>query len=329
MTSPRRRLRDSSSLGQLIAASAPPAATITTGVVTVDSTTGATTLTVGGIRQTSVLWSDVPPGSGDNVLVIQQGGTTIVLGPVNGAPRPLVGTVTTIPAGSKTVVITLLSGATANADFVASYTPTVADKVYLAWTGNTPIIVGLVGTTAGSGAGTGAGGTGGLTPPPSSGTSGTSTFPAVAVGTYRTSDGWRTDANGDVIQGDAPGTSDDNAGAWFYGGRIAASLAGVTVTGASLWLGRTSGGTFAAQNLNLQRVTNDTQPTGPLSFTGSVTTIGVAVGQSGQFGIPVALAQALITSGGSLGISGSSPYMRMFGLSKSGQAGTITINWSR
>ena len=65
-----------------------------------------------------------------------------------------------------------------------------------------------------------------------------------------------------------------------------------------------------------------------MTFTGSATGASVAVGQTGWFGIPASMGQDLVNNGGSLGIR-NSPYMRMYGLSKSGMAGALRLYWRR
>jgi len=122
-----------------------------------------------------------------------------------------------------------------------------------------------------------------------------------------------------------------NDGAWFYNGRIRSSLAGVIVTAARIWLSRTGGGTSAAQTVHLFRVTNDKQPGGDVTFDGATThDVSLAVGQSGWFALPVAFAQTLVDSGGSIGIKApSGPYVRLLGLKNSGQAATLQITWRR
>jgi len=165
-------------------------------------------------------------------------------------------------------------------------------------------------------------------PPPPPATAGVNTFPALSVGTYRS--GWRTDDNGDVIQGTAPGFSGLNEGAWFYHGQIRNTLGGATVTGAEIFLGRTSGGVFAAQACHMYRVTNDSRPGGALTFGSGPHDASLPVNTSGWFTFSTSIAQELVDSGGSVGIKApSGPYMRMFGLSKSGSAGALRIYWRR
>lgn len=295
---------------------------LTTGIVTeVSGLLGHVSVSIGGRVIEDVLTvTGYSPNRGDPVAVLRTPQLLLVLGGT-GLPLPPVGVVTTVPVGSPTITVTA-AGTAYPVRFVQTYTPTVADQVYILWPGTdaSGLVLGKVGTTSPPPAPTAP------PPPPGGGSTGTTTFTATGVGTYRS--GWRSDDNGDVIQGTAPTYPGANEGAWFYSGQPRGTLAGATVTAAEIWLGRADGGVFASQTANLQRVGNDTRPGGALTFTGSATGVGLAVGQTGWFSIPTSLAQSLVDSGGSIGIR-NSPYMRMYGLSKSGSAGALRISWRR
>lgn len=319
---------DRGNLAQQIAArTAQPGARLAVGVVTaVDSAGNATVNTRGGAR--SGLLTLAPVATGDSVLIATQDGVSWILGPA-AQSLPTSGTVSAVPTNSYTVPVATASG-TISAAFTAAYTPTVNDTVLLAWVGSQAVILGKRGQTgAPSGSSSGA-----PTPapgaPPAAPTSGTSVFPAVDSGSYRASTGgWRTDANGNVIQYEysSEGISD---GAWFYGGRIHSTLAGCAVVSAAIWLARAQGGVFAAQPAHITRITNDVRPAGDVTFdAGNEWDIDLAVGQSGWFVLPNSFGQALIDSGGSIGIRGVAPYMRLYGLPNSGMAGAVQIAWQR
>lgn len=287
----------------------------------VSAALGHITVVIGGNPIRNVLTvTGYSPNLGDAVAVLRAGQVVLALGGV-GYPLPPRGVVASVPVGSPTIVVTA-AGKNYSLPFLSTYSPAVSDQVYLLWPGTSRagLVLGKVGTTAAPPAPTPP------PPPPGAGSSGVTTFQATGVGTYRS--GWRNDDNGDVIQGVYSGYPGDNEGAWFYSGQVRNTLAGATVTGIEIWLGRTSGGTFASQTANLYRVTNDTRPGGALTFSGSSTGVGLAVNQSGWFALPTSLGQDLVNSGGSIGIKGS-PYMRLFGLSKSGQAGALRISWRR
>jgi hypothetical protein len=263
------------------------------------------------------------PMPGDPVVVLRQGQVITVIGPHLPA-YPTKCTVSALPDVTTDLVLVTVPGfGTRRLPFLASYTPQVSDLVEVLWRGglDSGLILGEVGDAVAA------------APPPSPPTAppggsqeGTSTFTAVGVGTYR--GGWRTDDNGDVIQGVAPGFAGANEGAWFYGNQPHSTLNGATVTGVSIWLGRTQGGVFGAQTANLQRVNHSFRPPGGMTFTGSVSGVALAVGQEGWFSLPTSLGQDLVNNGGSIGIR-NSPYMRMYGLSKSGMAGALRISWRR
>lgn len=259
----------------------------------------------------------------DPVVVLRHGSRITVLSAIV-PPYPPRGTVQALPDVSTDLVnVTVAGFGNVRLPFMGNYTPAVSDLVQILWRGTlqSGLILGEVGD-----ADVVLPPSSPPTAPPSGPSSGTTTFTATGVGTYRS--GWRNDDNGDVIQGTAPGYPGANEGAWFYSGHIRGTLGGATVTGAEIWLGRGEGGVFASQTANLQRVAHDTRPGGAMTFTGSVTGVGLAVGQSGWLAIPTALAQSLVDSGGSIGVKGS-PYMRLHGLSRSGSAGALRISWRR
>lgn len=259
----------------------------------------------------------------DPVVVLRHGSRLTVMGALV-PPYPSRGTVQALPDVTTDLVsITVTGFGNVRLPFLDSYTPVVSDLVQILWRGtlNSGLVLGKIGNADA------------FRPPssppsapPAGPAEGTTTFVAIGVGTYRS--GWRTDDNGDVIQGVAPGFAGNNEGAWFYGNAPYSSLLGATVTGCQIWLGRTAGGVYAAQTCNLQRVNHPTRPPGAMTFTGSATGASLAVGQEGWFTLPNSLGQDLVDTGGGIGIR-NSPYMRMYGLSKSGNAGALRISWRR
>lgn len=306
----------------------PPGARLELGtVVEVDVTAGTVTVNVGGVDHGDRM--SVSPGwwpaQGDGVLVARQGQNLYILGSVY-RPLPPFGTV--VSTAATTVGVSVPGVGEVSLPFAVSYTPrTVGDVVAIVWGGSpgSGYVVGELSTSPSSPT---------LPapappPPPPSPTTGTTTFTARSAGTYRSGE-WRTDANGDVIQGSAPGYSGDNEGAWFYHGAPKSTLVGAKVTKAEIWLGRTSGGVYAAQACHLYRVTNNSRPAGALTFGSGPHDALLAVGQTGWFTLSTTIAQQIVDSGGSVGIKApSGPYMRMFGLSKSGSAGALRITWRR
>lgn len=264
------------------------------------------------------------PVAGDQVLVLRRGQVLTVLGAIT-PPYATEGTVSTVPGSTSTVIGVTVAGIAAAVElpFLDSYTPVVGHQVSLLWRGgvNSGLVLGKVGNALPPPAPPAP-----PPPPPPAPLEGSTVFNAVDVGTYRS--GWRNDDNGDVIQGTAPSFAGANSGAWFYGGHPKNTLTGATVTALEIWLGRTSGGVFGGQSCHLYRVVDDWQPGGALTFGTGPNNVSLSVGQEGWFSLPASLGQELVNSGGSIGITGE-PYMRMYGLSKSGQAGTIRIYWRR
>lgn len=320
-------LWDAGSLPQQIAArTARPRTTLERGQITDVDALGNVTVNLGGTDRAATLLAAVPVAVGDTVTVLRHGAETVVL-PVVTSGLPTSGVVALVPANSYTIRVTTSIGAV-DAQFPATYTPTVGDTVLLLWIGTQPLAVaqGKTGSptppAAPSRPPTPA-------PPPGVSTTRTDTFTGVSSGTWR-SGGWRNDANGNVIQGTAPGVSGLNNGAWFYGGRIHSTLAGATVRSAKIWLSRTQGGNYGRQTVTIYRVVQDRRPAGNVTYdTSQSLLVSIDVGQHGWFDLPVALAQALVDSGGSLGVKASSPYVRLLGTGNTGQAGAVRINWSR
>ncbi|MCW2496053.1 hypothetical protein [Jatrophihabitans sp.] len=295
-----------------------------------DITAGVITVNIGGAVQTAVL-TLAPVDVGDNVLVLQQntqdGSLLYVLGPLATLTPPLQGTVDTLPTDSYTIPVVTDAG-TVNAWWSADYTPTEGDAVILTWLGSQPFVLGAQGIL-----GTPPAPTPKLppnTPPPPTPDpiAGTTTFPASDCGTWQ--GGWRTDVNGNVIQGPQPDdTSRVDVGAWFYSGRVASTLEGATVVGAQIWLGRVGGGDDGAQTVTLYRTTDDVVPAGNVTFTATEATASLAVGDSGWYPLPPEFVQELVDSGGSIGVQAAAgPYVRLEGLNQSGNAGALRITWS-
>ena len=329
MTLPR--VTDSGSLPQQIAAglgkAAGRSARLRTGrVVTVD-TAGNVTVNVDGVDLTALSLPGTPLQPGDLVRVLQQGGTYQVLCLVFSQTLPTSGTVASVPAGSPTITVSTTIGSI-GCQWLASYTPTVGDTVMIAWLGSTPLALGKLGATAPPPP-TPPPPPPTPAPPPSTTSTGVTSFAAVSSGTYRS--GWLDNSitNGNVMQGDYGYGPND--GAWFTGGKPHSTLAGATVTDCKIWLKRDYGGSYAAQTVHLERVSNNTRPSGALSFDSGHATdsIALAVGQYGWFDVPNSIAQALVDSGGSLGVTSADPYVRLFGTANDSRAGLLRITWKR
>lgn len=322
-------VRDGGSLPQqIIARTRKPSATFDRGQITAVDSLGNVTVNLGGIDRAATQMVALPLAVGDTVRVLRQGNETIILGPTVTTDLPTTGTVALVPANSYTVRVTTSIGAV-DAQFPATYTPTVGDTVLIYWLGTTPVAVGQGKTGAPA---TVPARTPPPTPapPPAKPTTGTSTFTATGSGTWRAGDGWRTDANGNVIQGTAPGYPGLNNGAWFYGGKVRSTLAGATVVSAQVWLGRVQGGNYGPQSITIYRVTQNRRPAGNVTYDGSRSVlVPLSIGDSGWHTLPRALAQDLVDSGGSLGVQANSPYVRLLGVGNRSSAGAVRITWSR
>lgn len=301
--------------------------TFVMGQVTAIDSSGAVTVNLGGVDRAATRTLDVPLTVGDNVFCVRQRSQLTVLGPVDAYTRPITGTVASTPANSYTIVVTTAIGAV-SAQFPASYTPTVGDSVLIVWAGSVPIVLGKWGKIGTPGSAPAAPGRPSTPAPPSPiPTAGTKTFHAVASGTRR-GGVWRADTAGNVIQGTAPSGGSANTGAWFYGGQPRATLAGATVTAAWVWLQRVEGGTAGPLTVHLYRVTDDRRPAGDPTFTTTTNDVPLDIGQSGWWPIDTSFGQALVNSGGSVGVQGT-PYVRLAGLGNTGAAGALRLQWRK
>jgi hypothetical protein len=172
-------------------------------------------------------------------------------------------------------------------------------------------------------------------PPKAPNRSGRLIVAPVATATYR--DGkWRTDVTGgvtggDTLQGVYPGYG-NNTGCAFYGTKPR-SLAGATVTLATIRVRRLRAGSFAARTTTLRLVTQATRPGGAPTLGASTSGPSLAVDrQNDHFVVPDAWAQAMVdgTAGGlAIFTSSGSPYVRLAGRAAWSPAWTLTINWQR
>lgn len=166
-------------------------------------------------------------------------------------------------------------------------------------------------------------------PPKPTVTTGRLVCAPVETRSYRTTYGWRTD-NDSVYQGQYGGWG-NHTGCAFYGSKPR-SLAGSTVTSASVTVLRQSGGSFAAVTGTLVKITQATRPAGAPTVSGGTGVTLPAVGKSATLTVPTAYAQAIVDGTvGSLGLydGDGSPYARTAGKSGWGSAWVLTINWRR
>lgn len=171
-------------------------------------------------------------------------------------------------------------------------------------------------------------------PPAKPATPITGTLVVVPVETrsYRTGSfaGWRTD-NTDVYQGQYGGLG-NHTGCAFYGSKPR-SLAGATVTSATIRVRRDRAGDFAKQTATLRLVTQATRPAGTPTLTSSTTGPRLAIGATdNSFTVPTSWVQAMVdgTAGGlAVFDSGGSPYMRFAGKGSWSAAWQLTIRYTR
>lgn len=161
--------------------------------------------------------------------------------------------------------------------------------------------------------------------------SGTNTFLPTRTLSWRdTFGGWRND-NDSIYQGEYGGAG-NHIGCAFYGSQVK-TLTGATVLSARIKARRMAGGNFAAATTTLGHITESSKPSGMPTFGGSFTGPHLAVGATDtSIAIDTGLAQSLVdgTYGGlGIHISGSTPYVRLAGLSDYSGSFALTISWTR
>lgn len=290
-------------------------------------------VTVGGKDQPASWPSGVYAAPGEALFIAQlvkpDAPTQNVVLARAGQDGPREGTVTTVPGGSDTVTVTA-AGTDYTATFLASYTPTVGDRVRLLWQGRDVTVVGKVGITPA------AGGVAGTTaPPPPPASSGRFNATADDSATYWSGGGWDSIAGGRgaLYQGTVYGTSYAVAGSWFYGHKMA-ELAGATIN--KLWIRiprrLTVGSYNAAIDIQLWAHTAPSRPGGDVTRVAGPFTVSIPPGwnpgpDEGWVELPVSFAPVAIAGGG-ISISGGS-YMGFVGKNTDQASGQLRTEWSR
>lgn len=238
-------------------------------------------------------------------------------------PNARLATATGAKVGSLVPVV--INGAAVSVQCARDLTPAAGDVLTLTRFGGLWIATGRVYAAATSLENPG-------TVPPDPNTTPTAGFITVRpveTRSYR-STGWRTDTT-QTIQGEYAGNG-NHTGCAFYGS-APRSLAGATVTSASIAVRRGGGGAFAASATTLWLVTQSTRPAGAPTRTSSTTGPALKVeAQDTAFAVPTSWAQAMVdgTAGGlAIYNAAATPYVRLEGLADWGPAWTLTINWSR
>jgi len=251
-------------------------------------------------------------------------GEMLVLGRV-GQAGPVEASVTAAPSGSDTITVT--AGAVVyTVTFLASYTPTVGDRVRLLWQGGSGTVLGKVGITPATVISQPA-----TPPPPAASTSGELSVPATDSATYSGGAyGWNGYYGQNVYQGDgsAWGAPSSNAGAWFYGS-AATQLAGATVTAPRFRLpARRSGGASGSPaTIHLYVHTNPTRPGGDVNRIAGPFDVTIPAGYGGGWITLPEWGNTLINGGG-ISITGS-PYTGFQGRDTDPASGQLILPWTR
>jgi hypothetical protein len=121
-----------------------------------------------------------------------------------------------------------------------------------------------------------------------------------------------------------------NTGAWFYGATPRSALPGATITQARIRVRRRSGGSTAAQTVNVYPHSSDTRPSGNVARVGTdgPATLPLQIGLATWVTLPVAWGQRLISTGGGLYIAGGN-VLAIDGTDVDPQSGLLELTWSR
>lgn len=240
----------------------------------------------------------------------------------------LIGSATSAVTGSTATVS--VGGVAVTAQVLRGLTLAVGDPVLIARQGSAWYVLGRTAATTPPLPLLGGYGNGAQPSPdvPPAVTTGALVCPPGETRSWRS--GWRTD-NDDVYQGQY-GSYGNHTGCAFYGS-TPRSLAGSTVTAATLHVSRLTGGAYATQTTTLRLVAETSRPSGAPTLGSSTTGPALAVGAStSTFAVPAAWAQAMVdgTAGGlAIYTASGSPYVRTAGRGAWAPAWTLVISWSR
>lgn len=268
------------------------------------------------------LWPPIVVADGDLVQVILIDQVAHVLGPVATAPRPDTGTVAS--AASNGLIPVTTGTGTVQARYVGT-APAIGTLVALIWQGTTPLLMPGTAVTP----------TPEPTPepdlpstPPAPPQTGTLLVTAQGSGTWRTGT-WGWASSTDVLQGAWSGGQDSRGGWWH--GSAARALAGRTITGARLRLGaRTRIGNYNSPAvLHTYRTTDGARPGTDFTRVAGPHDITIPAGAgAGWHALPTSWGQALVDSGGGIGLQGN-PYTGITGVGGDPESGQLALDWTR
>jgi hypothetical protein len=238
--------------------------------------------------------------------------------------HPATGTVTTVPPSSPTITVLGADGVSYTAYFLSSYTPVVNDNVEMIFLAGVPYVTKAGATPAPAPAtpiGSGA----------STASSGTTNFPATDSATYW-SGLWSSPGVGwgnpsEMYSGTWSGNT--MHAAWFYGGGPT-QLAGRTITGGRVWIGKREGvGNYnSVANIQIWSHSAGSRPGGDVSLlNGPTSTVAQPWQGLTQYGITQAQAQDLVNGGGLALVNGD--YAAFDGVQLNAQSGLVSIDWTR
>jgi hypothetical protein len=168
------------------------------------------------------------------------------------------------------------------------------------------------------------------TPPPPA--AGTTVFPAVAAGTYL--DGALRADRTDVVQGPEPISGDLNTGVWTYAGIPAATLPGLTVTAAAVYLTRWPVAPSPPITAGLVLHDGADLPTTTPTILDTAPAPGIAAGQPVWVDIDPTWAEDILdpaSAAAGIGVHTVNPadYAAFASPYNDAQSGALSITWTR
>lgn len=292
-------------------------------------------VSIGGLLQPALWLQHIYSEPGDPIKILIVGYSTtqphlVVIGQVGqndgGSSQPRDGVVSVAPIDSDTVTVTTTAG-DVEATTLASYTPSVSDRVRLLWQGREATILGKVGATP-------------VRPeapkkertvqsPPTGKSHGAEVFTASDSATWTNStSSWNSYFKKAVYQG-SYGNATGNRGAWFYHGKPG-KLKNKTISRVQIWIPRRvkAGSWNSAVTLNFYLHSSKRRPNGDVDRGAGISYKIPAGWKGGWVELPATWGKH-ITGGSGIGLSGGT-YAGLPGVSGKGsdaRSGQVRMEW--
>ncbi|MEA5453309.1 hypothetical protein SPF06_01105 [Sinomonas sp. JGH33] len=318
-------------LNRVLALLAQPQATRFVRGVVVAPASGSTgySLNINGSALPASCADNVAVAAGDPVLCVlidsgRGGAEAIILCRLSTSGiHPATGTVTSVPGGSNTIVVTGTDGMTYNAYAQSGYTPAVNDNVDMVFLAGVPYATKAIATPSATVSQP-------ITSQGSGPSTGTTPFTASDSATFWATGGWGSWGNqADVYEGTWNGSTVH--GAWWYGGGPT-QLAGRTIAAARFTFGARIGGSGnynAPASVNIWTHSASSRPSQftDVTLLNGPTTVTIQPYASPTVTLSAAQAADLVNGGG-IAIFGGD-YAAFQGVQANAASGQLAFDWSR